>query len=307
MLIARVVTALVGAPIVVLLVWTGGLPLLVMAAAVAGLASWEAFRLLVRARAVEGSDRGEQSSTAPAGPHGPASFSDLLWSTCAIAGSLVLVLAAAGGPLAETAALAIVLLICLIASLGLPSTRPASATWSDAFAASVYGGLPLALLVLTRQWPGRTSFEVAILGQLNRGAAWVLVALTTVWAIDSAAYIVGRLVGRRRLWPRISPGKTWEGTAAGLIAGIIVCELWAPVIEIGDGFAFILGLVLAVCAVLGDLVESAMKRAARVKDSGTLLPGHGGLLDRVDSLAFAFVVVFLSGVLVTPAGPRQIF
>lgn len=317
-MIARVATVLIGAPVVVLLVWLGGLPLLIIAAIVAGIAGWEAIVLLARSRAIQAlpSDRPSAppvsvddgvrlagQSVAGAAQHRSAT----IWATLAVASSAILVVAAAGGPVGEIAALAVILVACLTASLWLPNVERSASGWPEAFVAAVYGGLPLALLVLTRQWPGETSVDVAVVGRLERGAAWVFVALTTVWAVDTAAFVVGRLVGRRRLWPRVSPGKTWEGTAAGLIAGVAACGAWAPVVQVDSGFALLLGLALGCGAVLGDLVESAIKRAARVKDSGALLPGHGGLLDRIDSLAFASIVVFLSGLLTTSAGLRRLF
>ncbi len=318
MLIARVATILIGAPIVVLLVWIGGLPLLIVAAIAASLTGREAIVLIARSRTLqvassaqtsEVSSSAESQSQLAAEPVGESVERPFVsnWGTFVVASSAILVLAAAGGPLGEVAALGLILLACLTAFLWLPNVGRLNAGWSDAFAAAVYGGFPLALLILARQWPGETGVDVAVVGRLERGAAWVFVALTTVWAVDSAAYVVGRLVGRRRLWPRISPGKTWEGTGAGVIAGVAVCEIWAPVVQIDGGLALLLGLALGGSAVLGDLAESAMKRAARVKDSGTLLPGHGGLLDRIDSLAFASIVVFLSGLLTTSAGLRRLF
>ena len=112
----------------------------------------------------------------------------------------------------------------------------------------------------------------------------VLAVLVLVWVADSAAYFVGRAWGRRKLAPSISPGKTWEGAwggIAGALAYAIICRglagavAWMPLVA---GAA-----LLAVLSIVGDLFESAAKRQAGVKDSGTLLPGHGGILDRIDS------------------------
>jgi len=116
-----------------------------------------------------------------------------------------------------------------------------------------------------------------------------------VFAGDTAAYFVGRLVGRHKLAPTISPGKTWEGFAAGLFASVLVAFI--ALYEERDEFltvgqALVLGLVIGLAGPAGDLFESAVKRDMRVKDAGRLLAGHGGMLDRIDSLLFASVAAF---------------
>lgn len=124
--------------------------------------------------------------------------------------------------------------------------------------------------------------------------AEVLVVLALVWIADTGAYFVGRAWGRRKLAPSISPGKTWEGAIGGLlgaaayaiICGILIQELaWAPFLAIA--------VLLAMLSIAGDLFESAVKRQAGVKDSGSLLPGHGGLLDRIDSATATLPVAAL--------------
>ena len=119
--------------------------------------------------------------------------------------------------------------------------------------------------------------------------------LLVVFAGDTAAYFVGRLVGRHKLAPTISPGKTWEGFAAGLFASVLVAFI--ALYEERDEFltvgqALVLGLVIGLAGPAGDLFESAVKRDMRVKDAGRLLAGHGGMLDRIDSLLFASVAAF---------------
>jgi phosphatidate cytidylyltransferase len=122
----------------------------------------------------------------------------------------------------------------------------------------------------------------------------MLLVMVLVWIADTAAYFAGRTWGRRKLAPSISPGKTWEGAAGGLVAALayaIICGsfvegiLWVPYLA---GAALI-----AVLSILGDLFESAAKRQAGVKDSGALLPGHGGILDRIDSATAALPVAAL--------------
>jgi phosphatidate cytidylyltransferase len=180
----------------------------------------------------------------------------------------------------------------------LKSAFPSALVSSFAFA---YIALPLAMLVQTRQqWAG---------------AYWVVFVLLVVWAGDIFAYFVGRSVGRSLMSPRISPKKTWEGAlaslAASLIVGIVLYKhalpissalLSAHLIERRDGlFALekqplwpilVLSAAINVAAQLGDLVESMIKRGAGAKDSGTVLPGHGGMLDRIDALLFAAPVLW---------------
>jgi phosphatidate cytidylyltransferase len=112
--------------------------------------------------------------------------------------------------------------------------------------------------------------------------AWLLVF---VWSVDSAAYAAGRSIGGPRLWPTVSPNKTWAGLAGGVLAGAIVAKafaVWSP----GAPIALLgaLGAAFAIAEQAGDLIESSVKRHFGVKDTGALIPGHGGLLDRVDGL-----------------------
>jgi phosphatidate cytidylyltransferase len=147
------------------------------------------------------------------------------------------------------------------------------------------------------------------------GAFWILYLLLVVWAGDILAYFVGRSIGRHLMASRISPKKTWEGAAASLIASLAVglllfshaLEISSFLLRIGlierrDGMfglekpdlwpIILLTVALNITAQLGDLVESLIKRGAGVKDSGTILPGHGGMLDRIDALLFAAPVLW---------------
>jgi phosphatidate cytidylyltransferase len=128
-----------------------------------------------------------------------------------------------------------------------------------------------------------------------RNRYWLLYALVLNWIGDIGAYYVGRSIGRHKLARIVSPGKSWEGAAASTVASLIfgLCFLhWAiPAVPVGEALA--LTAVTNVAGQFGDLCESALKRGAGVKDSGTLLPGHGGWLDRVDSTLFTLPVVYL--------------
>ena len=130
---------------------------------------------------------------------------------------------------------------------------------------------------------------------LGRRNAWYLFfALALNWVGDSGAYYVGRKFGRHKMAPRISPGKSWEGAAASLILATAVTALVMPqVVLIPAPFAALFGVVGNIAGQLGDLAESALKRGAGVKESGTLLTGHGGILDRIDSTLFTLPVIYL--------------
>jgi phosphatidate cytidylyltransferase len=135
------------------------------------------------------------------------------------------------------------------------------------------------------------SYFVVLRG-LDNGRNWIFLALATNFASDTAAFFTGRALGKHKLAPSISPGKTWEGAIAGVIGAIIVSLLFTLLLPISYGQAIILGLLVSIFGQLGDLVESLFKRNMGVKDSGRLLPGHGGFLDRIDSVVFAGVVVY---------------
>jgi phosphatidate cytidylyltransferase len=145
----------------------------------------------------------------------------------------------------------------------------------------LYVSLPLALLLLMVRHP--------------KGHLWILFLFTVIFAGDTGAFYFGRWLGKYKLYPAVSPGKTWEGAFGGLFAGVASGLIFSSLFRLG-GFPFQAGLLacsLSVCGQIGDLVESMIKRGAGVKDSGRILPGHGGLLDRVDSVLFAIPVLYL--------------
>jgi phosphatidate cytidylyltransferase len=124
---------------------------------------------------------------------------------------------------------------------------------------------------------------------------WTFFALSLNWAGDIAALYVGRSIGRHKLAPEVSPAKSWEGSIGSTVASVIYGALYFPRLLPSVPLAEALGLTVIanVAGQLGDLCESAIKRGAGVKDSGNLLPGHGGWLDRVDSTLFTLPVVYL--------------
>ena len=127
------------------------------------------------------------------------------------------------------------------------------------------------------------------------GAYMVIATLVTIWICDSAAYYVGRAMGRNRMAPRISPKKTWEGGVGGAVfavATMIGFKFWLlDFLSLGD--AIVLGLIVGILGQVGDLAESHFKRDGGVKDSSQLIPGHGGVFDRFDSLMFVAPLVYL--------------
>lgn len=129
------------------------------------------------------------------------------------------------------------------------------------------------------------------------GPHWMLLALAVVWAADSCAYVVGVSLGKRKLIPHISPGKTWMGLWGGVAGGMVIAFVGMPWVGVKDTHwlpMLELGLATVVASVIGDLFESLMKRHSGLKDSGTLFPGHGGVLDRIDSLVAALPVLWLA-------------
>lgn len=137
------------------------------------------------------------------------------------------------------------------------------------------------------------------------GLQAVLVLLVVVWATDSCAYFVGRSVGGPKLWQRVSPKKTWSGSIGGLVGGVALAAIAAKFagIPVGAGLIVML-VVLSIVSQIGDLVESAIKRRFDKKDSSHIIPGHGGMMDRVDGLLFASIAAFVVGWI--HAGPDSI-
>jgi phosphatidate cytidylyltransferase len=152
--------------------------------------------------------------------------------------------------------------------------------WAFLIIGSLYLGLPMACLLLLRQLPD--------------GVWWVGVLFATNWATDGFALIGGRLFGRTKLAPHISPGKTVEGVWTGLVVGVAVgMAVAVPLLRLSPMLALPATALIAILTVIGDLLESWLKRRFKIKDTGTILPGHGGILDRIDGLLLATPGLFL--------------
>ena len=173
-------------------------------------------------------------------------------------------------------------MLSLIWLLRRPQKEKAFTSWAWTIAGILYVGWLLSYLVALRG--------------LDDGRNWVFFALFITFASDTAAFFTGSALGKHRLAPHISPGKTWEGTIGGILGAIIVSLFFilpTPLtLPLNWGQAILLGLLVSVFGQLGDLVESLFKRNMGVKDSGSLIPGHGGFLDRIDSIVFAGIVVY---------------
>lgn len=143
-----------------------------------------------------------------------------------------------------------------------------------------YLGVPLIMALWLRSQPD--------------GLKWFMLVLLTTWVTDSMALFVGKAIGKHKMAPQISPKKTWEGAVGGCISGSILVLILALVFDLAvDGAMILLAVLLPIAAVLGDLLESKLKRRFNVKDSGTLFPGHGGILDRIDSVIATLLVTAL--------------
>jgi len=202
--------------------------------------------------------------------------------SCARIAGLLPLLGAASGRL-DAAAAGLVLaagLAFTFVVLSYSSLRDPASVMARVGLAPLYVGFPLAHLVL--------------LANQGQGGRWLLYLSAITVASDTGAFCAGHLFGSRKLHPGLSPGKTVEGLVGGLAAGVavaaIMVKLFLPQVALASGAAW--GLTLAAVGVIGDLTESVLKRTAGVKDTGALLPGHGGILDRGDSILMAGPVLY---------------
>lgn len=263
MLKKRVITSLYAIPLLIILIWFDKpLPWFTLFIALWGaLAAFEFYRMVA-------------GSKAP-----PLTYFGIIWTLLFILsphfdyGFLPLLLFASA-----------VILSPILLMLR-PRKESFFASWVWTMAGILYVGWLLSYLVALR---------------LEVGRSWVFLAIFTTFGSDMAAFFVGRALGRHRLAPRISPGKTWEGAVAGvfgaIIASLIVVAVFSMPLSFGQ--AILLGLLVSIFGQIGDLLESLFKRRMGVKESGKLLPGHGGLLDRMDSVVFAGIVVYLFYIIV---------
>jgi phosphatidate cytidylyltransferase len=264
----RALSALVLVPILLVALWIGLPAIAVVLVVVAALGGTEVFRLL----------RG-------------AGYPSLSLFGTALA--VAFVLAAAVQPLADKGVLLMALGVVLagVGAFSRIDPRDGLVAWFATVFGAVYVGLIGFVLEVGATGPAITgSAPLAAIGA-ERG--WILLLVLGVWSYDTGAYLVGRQIGRHKFLVHISPSKSIEGLVGGLVATTVVTMLMLGGLGQNPLGGLVLGPLLGLTAQAGDLAESMLKRAAGAKDSGTLIPGHGGILDRIDSFLFAGPVVAL--------------
>jgi phosphatidate cytidylyltransferase len=178
----------------------------------------------------------------------------------------------------------------MIVMIFVPKQEGLFRLWAWTLTSVFYIGWLISYLVEIRLIPDTTEF-------VNAGRNLIILTFFVTFGSDSAAYFVGKAIGKHKMAPSISPGKSWEGAVAGVIGAAGVCYLFTfdtPFqVPLSILSSIILGILVSIFGQLGDLAESVLKRGVGVKDSGKLMPGHGGIMDRMDSLLFAGIVVYL--------------
>ena len=268
----RVASALVGAPIAIACIWYGDAALATLLAIAAGTGAWEFYRMASAVGGVPFARTGiVLAATVPLVVHAHV----LRLGTPSLTAGVLIVLA----------------LLALAAWRRGVAGHPMLAVATTVLGV-LYVGVPVSYAYALRY------FDWAV-GR-GAGAALLLLPVLCTWASDIGAYAAGRLIGGRKLMPSVSPGKTLAGAAGGLVASAARAAAYVPfvlrpVAQLGfaPGRALLFGVIVSVAAQLGDLVESLLKRDAKVKDSSNLIPGHGGVLDRIDSLLFVLPVSYL--------------
>ncbi|MDI3340174.1 MAG: phosphatidate cytidylyltransferase [Sphaerobacter sp.] len=223
--------------------------------------------------------------------------------TVALAATAALIGAVAlrAAPVVLAVVLTGTLLISLTVAVLRPDPIPGLQDWALTVASTLYVALPLAHVVALRALPGAATqgwvnqvVELLGAGGTGLGLAWFGLTLAVTWLTDTAAYLIGRALGKTKLIPAISPGKTRVGAGAGLAAGTLAGVAAAALFgaPLPWSAAAGVGLVLAGVGQLGDLSESLIKRSLGIKDMGHVIPGHGGILDRIDALLFTAPVAY---------------
>jgi phosphatidate cytidylyltransferase len=285
----RILFSVVAAPLALWIVLAGGAPLAALLAVVSAIGAWEFYRIARASGAHPLDDAGiALAGLLPLAVH--AHYLGLLSARPAIAATVVLALLAAtiwlrgvdGGPLGAAATT----VLGVVYTAGMLSFGYAIRYHDTVIGYDVVGAKQLSL--------GSLALSVA------PGGVLLIFPMVVTWASDIGAFFVGRTIGGRKLIPSVSPGKTVSGAVGGLLASMLVSWLYArsvlvPVASLGftPWGALGFGAMISVAAQVGDLFESLLKREGGVKDSSRIIPGHGGVLDRFDSLIFVMPVAFL--------------
>lgn len=252
-LVVRVLSALLLLPIVLVALWLGGLPLTALVSLASALVALELYGMV------------GVSPRHPAAVAGLVAAASFAWFAGDLEGRLPWVVG--------------VLALAPIVTFSLSTLRPPGGDLGRAAtgAAWICASIPYAGLLAA----------VVGLRALPEGITWTLLALAMTWGNDTGAYFSGLVFGKHKLYPLVSPNKTWEGFAGGMVTSILavwIVRLFEPSLTWVD--VLLLGGVAGILGPLGDLSESMIKRAHGVKDSGRLIPGHGGIFDRIDALLF---------------------
>ncbi|MEX0709800.1 MAG: phosphatidate cytidylyltransferase [Chloroflexota bacterium] len=210
-----------------------------------------------------------------------------------IGGALADLLRATEPPGLPTVTFAAAVLLLGIAGFTRAEPKKGFLTWATSSFGVAYVGLlaPYLVVVAHLAPPGGSAATAVGAFGLRSGSAWMLLLLLVVWGYDTGAYLTGRWLGRRRLIDHISPSKTVEGLAGGLITATVAAGIGAALVGLDPWQPLVIGPLVGLAAQAGDLAESMVKRSAGKKESGFLVPGHGGILDRIDSFLFAAPVL----------------
>ena len=259
----RLLTALIGGPLLIWIIYTGAPFFAITVLLVAVIAAYE-MNNIVR----------------------PGQFGIFMLEVMTFASIAAIMLNA---PIVLITAIIVTIAIGIVESLMMEESklRYFWRNWAFLIAGGLYVGIPMALMLVIRDYPN--------------GRWWVGILFAANWATDGFALIGGRLFGRTKLAPQISPGKTVEGVRVGILAGVLIGMAVGVILLQQPPLAvFLASLVVSLLTVIGDLLESWLKRTFQVKDSGAILPGHGGILDRIDGLLLAtpglFIVLLLLAV-----------
>lgn len=263
MLRHRILTAVVGLPLLIAIIWFGEPWFTLLIAVMAALGSWEFYRMASQSKIQ------------------PITYFGMAW--------VLLVVLSPHCPYPVTTPFLITsaIVVSLIWMLFRSPREQAFTNWAWTVAGILYIGWMLSHWVELRS--------------LEAGKELVFWAMFTTFANDTSAFFVGRAWGKHALAPSISSGKTWEGAMGGLLAGIVASLILSTIFPLPFSYwqTALLGCIISIFAQLGDLVESLLKRNLGAKDAGRLIPGHGGILDRIDSLLFTGVIVYYCMVLTT--------
>jgi phosphatidate cytidylyltransferase len=287
----RVSFGVVAAPIAVAIVVQGGASLAALLAIASAIAAWEFFRMARATGLTPLDDAGIViAGLTPLVVH--ARYLHLYDPDTSIG-------------VVSLASIAMLLVLSLAIWLRGTTGKPIGAVSATVFGAAYTGGM-LAFAYAIRYHEYAFAPASVTLGgwtfNIASGGLLLLLPVLATWASDTGAYAVGRTIGRHKLIPSVSPGKTIEGTIGGLAASVLVSWLWTrgllrPSAHLDFRWrpagVILFGVVVSLAAQLGDIAESLLKRDAGVKDSSTLIPGHGGVLDRVDSLLFVFPISYV--------------